>query len=95
MNEDRSAAVTIGGQEYRLLLTMGATREICAKYGDIAGFGKAMFGPVNIEGQANPEESKTQAEQKDTGEQTKPIDFLEQSGHVLWMLGRAPRGRVD
>jgi hypothetical protein len=52
MNEDRSVKVTIGGQEYKLLLTMGATRQICAKYGDITGFGKKLVETKDFSEQA-------------------------------------------
>jgi hypothetical protein len=77
MHEERKASVVIGGQEYELLLTMGATRKISAKYGGVLEFGEALLGPADLIGKAEPGEPKRQEKSK---------GYDEQAEHVLWML---------
>jgi hypothetical protein len=40
---DRSAAVTIGGQGYELLLTVRATKEIAKRYGGLEKLGESLL----------------------------------------------------
>ncbi|MBU5627705.1 hypothetical protein KQI82_12375 [Oscillibacter sp. MSJ-2] len=46
--DDRSVAVTIGGEEYKLLLTTRATMEIAQKYGGLDKMGENMMQSDNI-----------------------------------------------
>ena len=39
MDNERSALITIGGEEYEMLLTTKATKEIAGRYGGRAGLG--------------------------------------------------------
>jgi len=41
--DDRSASIKIGGQEYELLLTIRATKEIGKKYGGLAELGETLM----------------------------------------------------
>lgn len=47
--DDRSVTVTIGGGEYKLLLTTRATMEIAKKYGGLDKMGENMMQSDNIE----------------------------------------------
>ena len=48
MNE-RSATITIGGQEFALLLTTRATKEIAARYGGLENLGEKLMKSENFE----------------------------------------------
>lgn len=48
MNE-RSAVITIGGEEYELLLTTGATKEIAKRYGGLENLGDKLMNAENFE----------------------------------------------
>ena len=43
MDNDRSAMITIGGVEYRLILTTRATREIGQRYGGLDQLGNKLM----------------------------------------------------
>jgi hypothetical protein len=43
MDEDRSAVITIGGEEYRLILTTRATKAIGARYGGLEKLGEKLM----------------------------------------------------
>jgi hypothetical protein len=43
MDNDRSAVITIGGKEYRLILTTRATKEIGARYGGLDKLGDRLL----------------------------------------------------
>jgi hypothetical protein len=43
MDDDRSAVITIGGEEYRLILTTRATKEIGARYGGLDKLGDRLM----------------------------------------------------
>ena len=47
--EDRSATITIGGQEFELLLTTKATKEIAARYGGLENLGEKLMKSENFE----------------------------------------------
>jgi hypothetical protein len=49
MDNDRTAAITIGGNEYRLLLTTKATREIAKRYGGLENLGEKLMKAENFE----------------------------------------------
>lgn len=49
MNSDRSAVIRIGKEEYPLLLTTKATREIAARYGGLENLGKKLMKSENFE----------------------------------------------
>lgn len=49
MDTDRSAAITIGGEEYRLILTTKATREIGSRYGGLEHLGAKLMKSENFE----------------------------------------------
>ena len=49
MDEDRSAIVTIGGEEYELLLTTRATKHIGARYGGLGNLGEKLLKAENFE----------------------------------------------
>jgi len=49
MDDDRSAWVKIGGDEYEMLLTTRATREIGKKYGGLSNLGEKLFSSENFE----------------------------------------------
>jgi hypothetical protein len=49
MEEERSAIVTIGGEEYELLLTTRATKLIGAKYGGLGSLGDKLLKAENFE----------------------------------------------
>jgi hypothetical protein len=43
MENDRSTAINIGGEEYRLILTTRATKEIGARYGGLDKLGEKLM----------------------------------------------------
>ena len=49
MNSDRSAVIRIGDEEYPLLLTTKATREIAARYGGLENLGEKLMKSENFE----------------------------------------------
>src|SRR5450756_1761582 len=49
MENDRSVAITIGGQEYRLVLTTKATKEIARRYGGLENLGIKLMKTENFE----------------------------------------------
>ena len=49
MDNERSALITIGGQEYELLLTTRATKEIAARYGGLEHLGDKLMKAENFE----------------------------------------------
>lgn len=49
MNSDRSAVIHIGDEEYPLLLTTKATREIAARYGGFENLGEKLMKSENFE----------------------------------------------
>jgi len=44
MYEDRGAAITVGGQQYTLMLTTRATKEIGKRYGGLDNLGSLLMG---------------------------------------------------
>ena len=49
MNSDRSTVIRIGAEEYPLLLTTKATREIAARYGGLENLGEKLMKSENFE----------------------------------------------
>ena len=49
MENDRSVAIVIGGQEYRLVLTTKATKEIARRYGGLENLGIKLMKTENFE----------------------------------------------
>lgn len=49
MDTERSAVVNIGGEEYRLVLTTKATKEIAARYGGLENLGTKLMKSENFE----------------------------------------------
>ena len=49
MANDRSAAITIGGKEYELILTTRATKDIAKRYGGLANLGEKLMKSENFE----------------------------------------------
>ena len=49
MNNERSAKITIGGEEYTLLLTTRATKEIAGRYGGLENLGDKLMKSENFE----------------------------------------------
>jgi len=49
MNTERSATILIGGEEYELLLTTKATKEIAARYGGLENLGDKLMKSENFE----------------------------------------------
>lgn len=49
MDNERSAVVNIGGEEYRLILTTKATKEIAARYGGLENLGTKLMKSENFE----------------------------------------------
>ena len=47
--DDRKATITIGGQEYDLILTTKATKEIAGRYGGLENLGEKMMNSENFE----------------------------------------------
>jgi hypothetical protein len=48
-NEERAAQITIGGEDYELLLTVKATKEIAKKYGGLENLGEKLMKSENFE----------------------------------------------
>jgi len=48
MDNDRSATITIGGQEYPLILTTLATKEIGKRYGGLENLGEKLMQAENF-----------------------------------------------
>ena len=49
MDTERSANIAIGGEEYTLLLTTRATKEIAARYGGLENLGDKLMKSENFE----------------------------------------------
>lgn len=49
MNEDRSTSIIIGGNEYSLILTTKATKEIAKRYGGLEKLGDKLMKSENFE----------------------------------------------
>ena len=49
MADNRTATITIGGQDYELLLTTKATKEIAGRYGGLYNLGDKMMNSENFE----------------------------------------------
>jgi len=49
MNNERSAMINIGGQDYELILTTKATKEIAGRYGDLENLGAKLMKSENFE----------------------------------------------
>jgi hypothetical protein len=49
MDNERSAAINIGGTEYKLVLTTKATKEIAKRYGGIENLGEKLMKADNFE----------------------------------------------
>lgn len=49
MTDERSATINIGGDEYTLLLTTKATKEIAARYGGLENLGDKLMKSENFE----------------------------------------------
>lgn len=49
MDKERSAVITIGGQEYEMLLTTKATKEIAKRYGGLSSLGEKLMKTENFE----------------------------------------------
>lgn len=49
MDNERSAGITIGGEQYELLLTTRATKEIAARYGGLEHLGDKLMKSENFE----------------------------------------------
>lgn len=49
MDNDRSSLITIGGEQYRLILTTRATKEIAKRYGGLENLGSKLMKSENFE----------------------------------------------
>ena len=49
MDEERSTIITVGGEEYRLILTTKATKEIAKRYGGLENLGEKLMQAENFE----------------------------------------------
>ncbi|ARD98893.1 hypothetical protein V425_01195 [Lactococcus lactis RTB018] len=49
MTEERSAKITLGGDEYELILTTKATKEIASHYGGLENLGEKLLKSENFE----------------------------------------------
>ena len=49
MTDERSARITIGGQDYELILTTKATKEIAKRYGGLSNLGEKLMKSENFE----------------------------------------------
>ena len=49
MTDERSAKVAIGGQDYELILTTKATKEIAKRYGGLSNLGEKLMKSENFE----------------------------------------------
>lgn len=48
-NQERAANITVGGEEYQLLLTTRATKEIAGRYGGLVNLGTKLMKSENFE----------------------------------------------
>jgi len=55
MDMERSANITIGGEEYELILTTRATKEIAGRYGGLENLGEKLMKSENFEIGSTPE----------------------------------------
>ena len=49
MIEDRASVITVGGEEYTLLLTTKATKQVAARYGGLENLGEHLMKSENFE----------------------------------------------
>jgi len=49
IDNERSTAISIGGENYELILTTKATKEIAKKYGGLSDLGDKLLKPENFE----------------------------------------------
>ena len=49
MTTERSAKITIGGEEYELILSTKATKEIAGRYGGLQNLGDKLMKSENFE----------------------------------------------
>ena len=49
MDKERSSLITVGGKEYRLILTTKATKEIAKRYGGLENLGEKLMKAENFE----------------------------------------------
>jgi len=49
MDNERTSLITIGGEEYRLVLTTKATKEIAKRYGGLENLGEKLMQAENFE----------------------------------------------
>lgn len=49
MDKERSAMITVGGEEYELILTTKATKEIAGRYGGLENLGEKFMKSENFE----------------------------------------------
>ena len=49
MSEERSAKISLGGDEYELILTTKATKEIASHYGGLDNLGEKLLKSENFE----------------------------------------------
>ena len=49
MDNERSAIITIGGQEFQMVLTTRATKEIAKRYGGLSNLGEKLMKNENFE----------------------------------------------
>ena len=49
MTNDRSAVITIGGEEYEIILSTKATKEIAGRYGGLQNLGDKLMKSENFE----------------------------------------------
>ena len=49
MDYERSATITIGGQDYEMVLTTRATKEIAKRYGGLSNLGEKLMKSENFE----------------------------------------------
>jgi Flp pilus assembly protein TadD len=49
MDKERSSLITVGSEEYRLILTTKATKEIAKRYGGLENLGEKLMQSENFE----------------------------------------------
>ena len=49
MDKERSAMITVGGEEYELILTTKATKKIAGRYGGLENLGEKLMKSENFE----------------------------------------------
>jgi len=49
MDNDRSATISIGGEDYELILTTRATKDIAKRYGGLENLGEKLMKPAQFE----------------------------------------------